>query len=133
MHHIDSNLVVIFAFIIISGIIKQYFRWKRAQQWHETARLALEKGQPLPKDELDCISNRGWKHDRPWRVSWDVRRGLVLIAVGTALYFALPAGVNLWAAIPAFIGVAFLLFGLFSFLQSDKPSDPQDRDPSPKK
>jgi hypothetical protein len=129
MHHIDSNLIIIFAFIIVLGAIKQYFRWKHTQLWHETARLALEKGQPLPKSPLDNTSgcDRGLG---AWR---DIRCGLIWIAVGVALYYALPSGNNVWAAIPFFVGVAKLLFGLFSLFLSDKSPDPQDRDSSDKK
>ncbi|HXA14192.1 MAG TPA: hypothetical protein VNW23_03625 [Opitutaceae bacterium] len=133
MHHIDSNLIIIFAFIIVLGSIKQYFRWKRTQLWHETARIALEKGQPLPKTELDCMLDKGMTRHRPWGAWRDVRRGLVLIAIGAALYIALPQDSATWAAIPGFIGIACLLIGLFSFLQSDRSSDPLDRDPSDKK
>ena len=131
MHHIDSNLIIIFAFIIVLGAIKQYFRWKRTKLWHETARIALEKGQPLPKDS-DCAWDRRSTRNRPWGAGRDLRRGLVLIAISAGLYLGLP-GNNAWAAIPGFIGIAFLIFGLFSFLQSDKSSDPLDRDPSDKK
>jgi hypothetical protein len=133
MHHIDSDLVIIFAFIIVLCAIKQYFRWKRAQQWHETARLALEKGQPLPQSPLDNAAGCALGHNRDLDAWRDIRCGLTWIAVGVALHYALPPGNNSWAAIPFFVGIAKLLFGLFSFLRSDKPSDPQDRDPSPKK
>jgi hypothetical protein len=129
MHHHTVDLVIIFSFVIVLCGLKQYFRWKRSQLWHETAQLALEKGQPLPTNSWECGSNRGGRRS----ARCDVRRGIVFIAVGAALYFALPAGNNAWAAIPGFIGIAFLIFGLFSFLQSDKSADPKDRDPSGQK
>ena len=131
MKNYDMNLLVIFAFVIVIVGIKRYFQWKRHQLWHETARIALEKGQPIPSDEpIGCE----WRGGRGWGGWWspwfELRRGLVLLAVGAALYLALPDNGKAYAAIPAFIGAAMLLFGLFSFLKSDKPSDPRDRRPS---
>lgn len=131
MHFYDSNLVIIFAFVIVIVGIKRYFQWKRYQLWHETARIALEKGQPVPPGEPSGRDqwDRGY-----WRGSWgpwgELRRGLVLLAVGAALYLALPEEAKPYAAIPAFIGVASLVIGLLSFLKSDKASDPRDRQPS---
>jgi hypothetical protein len=133
MHHHTIDLVIIFSFVIVLCAIGQYFRWKRSKLWHETARLALEKGQPLPQSPLDNASGCAVNPDRRLGTWCDIRCGLIWIAVGVALYYALPAGNNSWAAIPFFVGVAKLLFGVFSLLLSGKPSDQRDRDPSAKK
>jgi hypothetical protein len=127
MHHIDSNLIIILTFIVALFTVRRYFRWKRSQLWHETARVALEKGQPLPKNLLD--------RDRRLDMRSDVGVSLIWIAVGAALYCSLPDGpaYRVWATVPGFIGIACLLFNLFSFFQSDRSSDPKDRDPSDQK
>lgn len=124
-HHF-FNLIVIFGFVLCLALIRRYFRYQRDKMWHETTRLALEKGQPLPAN----WSNNGWCGRGRF---WDLRRGLVLIAIGVALYYALPADSRLWAALPGFIGIAHLLFGLFSYFRSDSSSDPRNRDASDKK
>lgn len=98
---------------IVGGLIIAHHRQK---QWHETARLALEKGQPLPAqlDEAPQSQPRQ-RTDGPRR---DLRTGLVLIAVGAGLYFFLgtlvgPA-LGRVGAIPGFIGVALVFFHLLN-------------------
>jgi hypothetical protein len=127
----DNNLIVIFSFVICLVLISGFFRQRRQELWHETARLALEKGQPLPDRDIvaDRCSRRWANRWSPW---WELRRGLVLIAVGAALYYCLAGDSRGFAAIPAFIGVAYLLLGLFGLMRSDKSSGPFDRDPSDK-
>ncbi len=126
-----AHSILIFGFIICLVAIGRYFRYRRDKMWHETTRLALEKGQPLPANWSDY---RWQGRSGGGRSSaWDIRRGLVLIAIGAALYFALPGDGRLWAALPGFIGIAFLLFGLFSFSRSDSSSDPRNRDIPDKK
>lgn len=41
--------------IIVGGLILAYHRQR---QWHETARLALEKGQPLPAAQDTAPTDR---------------------------------------------------------------------------
>jgi len=91
-----------------------YYKHTREQLWHETARLALEKGQPLPERSDPEVQTR--VEVRSGRN--DIRSGLILIAVGfgLAVFFG---GVHARevmgiGAIPGFIGVALLLFGIFS-------------------
>jgi hypothetical protein len=97
------------------------FTQRRQELWHETARVALEKGQPLPPlpSEMQPASE-------PKR-STDFRSGLVLLAVGAGLYLFfesfLPA-LRFVAAIPACIGVALLLFSLLTEYREDKPDKP---------
>ena len=119
MKNLDSNLLIIFAFVIVIFGIKRYFQWKRYQLWHETARIALDKGQPVPAAEPATGCGSRWS---PWS---DVRYGLIYIAVGGALYYALPEPAKPYAAIPTFIGIAKLLLGLFSFMKPDKSAGPR--------
>jgi len=119
IHHSDICFAFIFVFLLIAGFIRRYFRLKHHQLWTETARLALEKGQPLPKFGFN---------GRRWGAWWDFRRGLVLIAIGAALYYILPSQSQAWAALPGFIGIACLILSLCSLLRSDKPCNESNRD-----
>ena len=106
---------------IIFGGLGMYFHHRRQALWHETARIALEKGQPLPPlqdepaDEPDV------------REKNDFRAGLVLVAVGAGLYLFLNALIGpafgLVGAIPGFIGLALLLYASLNALfgRKDKP------------
>lgn len=111
--------------VIVGGLIIAYHRQK---QWHETARLALEKGQPLPAQQ-DVPQSR--PSDRPASgPGRDFRAGLVLIGVGAGLYLFLGSLVSqslgLVGAIPGFIGVALLLYALFSTVTKGKDTPPAD-------
>jgi hypothetical protein len=82
---------------------------QRTQElWHETARLALEKGQPLPPtpDELRQRTARERFQD-------DFRNGLVMVATGVGLYLFLNAFIGkalaYVGAIPFLVGLAMLL------------------------
>ena len=98
-----------------------YFKYQRQRLWHETARIALEKGQPLPvnsaKDEQESHSPRARN---------DLRTGMILIAVSVGLmltpwrFNGLEQVNGLWfgAAIPGCIGVALLLNALLTAVVS---------------
>jgi hypothetical protein len=101
-------------------IAAMYFHHQRRVLWHETARIALEKGQPLPpnfgQDDTSCRS-----HATP---ADDIRGGLISIAVGAGLYlFFVGFGMGplrFVGAIPAFVGIAMLLFGITAALRQKK-------------
>ena len=99
---------------------------RRQQLWHETARIALEKGQPLPPMPADFAP----PPSQPPKPANDIRSGLVLIAVGAGLYLFLGALVSksmgYVGAIPGFIGIALLLFGLLN-RNSKSNQPPLDR------
>jgi small-conductance mechanosensitive channel len=112
--------------VIVGGLIIAHHRQKL---WHETARLALEKGQPLPVQQ-DVIQNR--QTDQPASgPGRDLRAGLILIAVGAGLYIFLGSLVGqrlgFVGAIPGFIGLALLLYALLSSFSKDKDAPPADR------
>ena len=96
-----------------------YFKHRQRQMWHETARLALEKGQPIPTQGApDAFRDRphGGGTDLNHH---DLRGGLVLMAVGLGLYWFIgPVGY-----IPGFIGVALVVYALISRIFPAKKSD----------
>lgn len=99
------------SFTILLIIFGLKFVQRRQELWHETARVALEKGQPLPPLPQDMKPAK-----EPDRAT-DFRTGLVMIATGAGLYLffaAFIAPLRFLAAIPGFIGVALLLFGLLN-------------------
>lgn len=124
--HFNFNLYVILAFVVVLFGIRRYFQWKRYQAWHETARIALEKGQPVPLAEP---SEHGRWGNRAHLMS-DLRRGLMLVALGAGLYLALPAPGKMYAAIPTFIGAVNLLLALLALTKTDKAPDSPNRQPS---
>jgi hypothetical protein len=112
-------------FAAFFGFLGMYFHNRRTEQWHQTARLALEKGQPLPTPPAADAESR----NPPRQAGDDVRSGLILIAVGIGLYVFLAhfisPGLGAVGAIPGFIGVAFLLYGgACLFFGRNRPHDP---------
>lgn len=93
--------------LIIFGL---KFVQRRQELWHETARVALEKGQPIPPLPSDMQPAKAEPENN------DIRAGLVLIAVGAGLYLFFISLFGGWmkyiGAIPGFIGAALLLYGL---------------------
>ena len=104
--------------IVVAGL---YFRHQQEKLWHETARIALEKGQPMPpmRDEKEA---RPGSRD----AAQDFRAGLVLVGVGVGLYFFLGFG---FAALVGSIGVALLVYSacVALFAKKNSPQDPPSR------
>jgi hypothetical protein len=102
---------------VVVGTVAIIFGLKHSQRqqelWHETARLALEKGQPLPPMPEGMKANT-----KPESRSDDLRSGLILIGVGGGLYlFFIAMNLNFLrfvGAIPGFIGIALLLYAIAS-------------------
>ena len=127
------------------AICAMYFHHRRRQMWHETARVALEKGQPIPEaspDQTPWNWKMGPDGGVPPAASARIQAtfeqlsgqrtrgymvgGLVNVAVGSGLYLALSEvspRTAYFAAIPGFVGVALLLAGLLEALLSRKTRD----------
>ena len=113
---------------IIFGGLGMYFHHKRQAMWHETARIALEKGQPVPPGP-DRDSPSGLSHAlteekiRANRIRGYLLGGTINVAVGAGLYLALmklSPNTAYFAAIPGFIGVALLFVALLDLLLTRK-------------
>ena len=114
---------MIFAGAMIT--VAMYFHNRRQEMWHQTARLALEKGQSLPDLPADSLSWRALtaQQTAPARGRGYLIGGLINIAIGVGLYIALsqvskPAAY--FAAIPFFIGVAHLVATVIEAMFSRK-------------
>lgn len=123
------GIFMIIAVVIGPVWIRSYYRSKEREQLHATLRAAYEKGQPPPPELIEKLTAEGGydPSGRPMGSDRDLRRAIVLIAVGVGLA-ALGAGLG-WGismasdvggaitggviagagAIPAFIGVAYLI------------------------
>jgi hypothetical protein len=104
------------AFAAFFGFLGMYFHNRRTEQWHQTARLALERGQPMPAPPTDESETKN-----PRRAATDdIRSGLILIAVGIGLYLFLTRfispGLAAVGAIPGLIGVSLLLYGAVALM-----------------
>jgi hypothetical protein len=111
----------------IMGIAGMFFEHQRKKLAHDIARLALEKGQPVP-DQFAAEAHHRARGPGTDLNSHDLRGGLVLIAVGVGVYPFLNAvadqSVALLAAVPGFIGIALLLHWLIVRLMSRKRDNP---------
>ena len=93
-----------------------YFRHRRQKLLHETIRLMIEKGQPIPPELLNGPAIPPEMMNNPWnvfpaRVRNDLRRGLIWVGVGLALLLGHVSGPGLGnvGLIPLFIGLAYLI------------------------
>jgi hypothetical protein len=101
-------------FVMSFGLFSMYTSHQRHVMWHQLARLALEKGQPMPEPPSDMP---GWRTKTDPANTQERSRGymiggLINIAVGTGLFIALSQiskSTAYFAAIPFFIGIALLL------------------------
>lgn len=109
-------------FVVAIIAIKKNAETQRQKLWHETARIALEKGQPVPF--VPPASAEGEKKQPQNSTNRDVRAGLILLSIGAALYLGskeINFAPGLFAFyIPTFIGVALLLNAVFSFVLGKK-------------
>jgi hypothetical protein len=121
------------AFAAVFLFVSLHFRNLEDQRMHETARLALEKGQPVPS-----FARPDGRYPRygPGHWSWIglLIGGLVNVALGIGLFVMLTSIPGAYVArycslIPALIGVALLLAALIVGMTSRAHSDPGGRPP----
>jgi len=117
----DHDLVSVFVccsfFLMIAVLFIGlfYFKNQRDKMWNETARLAIEKGQPIPERPFNkfAIAPDNEAAYLRAQVRREVKIGLICLAAGIAIsvHITMDRG---WAigsvgAIPGLIGLAFLL------------------------
>ncbi len=78
-------LAITVPLLVLGGVVGlvTYYRFRRRRDVQETIRVAIEKGQELPTEFLETIQSPQ-EAARP-RKDQDLRRGVVLIAVGLGI------------------------------------------------
>ena len=122
-------LIVLIIFSAITAIIfgPSYLKSREKREIQDTVRHAIDKGQQLPADLIDAMT-RDVASKLPSR-SRDLRRGVIWLAVGIGIAaFSLLSDLG-WddhelqqigngllgvAAIPATIGLAFIVLSFFN-------------------
>lgn len=115
----EDILVPLGLFAMIAAIIvaPRYFKSQERRKLADTMRAAIEKGQPLPPEVVDALTQGG-----PMRASVpksDLRRGVVWVAVAAGIIL-FGFSIGYWepdaampfigiAAIPLCVGCAFLV------------------------
>jgi hypothetical protein len=117
-HFLDEDIVIPLSFfgmiLAIIGLVS-WSRFRRNRMVHETVRLLVEKGQPLPPDLF--------RERRVATPASDLRKGIAWTAIGVGLtgYFLVGPGGN-WGIglIPLCIGLGYLI--AWKFENNSKPT-----------
>jgi hypothetical protein len=128
-----EDFIPIIAILAVFGSITAiivgptYLKTQERKETQETVRRAIEKGQPLPPEVIEAMSQEVTK-SLPSRTR-DIRRGVIWLAVGIGLAaFSVvnDLGDNNWnggnfdgnllgiACIPITIGLAFIVLSFFN-------------------
>ncbi len=118
-------LVPLAPFIMVATIVvvPAWLKSRERREMQETVRTAIEKGQPLPPELIEALTKE-IKLPKVSSAQRDIRIGVILLAVGGGLallglalravadeaFYALVGS----AAIPAAIGVAFVILSFFN-------------------
>ncbi len=121
--------VSMFAMIAAVVIVPQILKSRERARMHETLRTAYEKGQPVPPELIEAIQTDRVISSPTDRSQRDLRAGIIwlfvglgFVGIGACFYAGLYnvggasetfASFAAIGAIPAFIGVAFLLLSFF--------------------
>jgi uncharacterized protein DUF6249 len=106
-------IISVFGFPVAIVAVIMFSTWAKNRSLHKTVRMMVEKGQPIPPALFAtpaAVSTASGL--RPW---YDLRRGIVLMAVGVGIimFFGISAGWDegVWALglIPGLIGVGYIL------------------------
>lgn len=120
----EDIFVPLFFFSFLSAIIivPAVLRYRDRARLHETMRIAIERGEPMPPELIESLQ-KGWRtNPSSYR---DLRRGVIFIGIGLGLIamgvalgqFAGPEamyGTMSAGMIPGFIGLGFLLLWFFT-------------------
>ncbi|MEP7071973.1 MAG: DUF6249 domain-containing protein [Verrucomicrobiota bacterium] len=103
------SVLAVFGFPVAIVAVIMFSSWAKARSLHRTVRTLVERGQPVPPELLASPAGAPL---RPW---YDLRRGIVLLAVGVGvvMFFGIAAGWDegVWALglIPGLIGLGYIL------------------------
>jgi len=107
------SILAVFGFPVAIVAVIMFSNWAKNRSLHKTVRMMVEKGQPIPPALLSTPAAVSAATGlRPW---YDLRRGIVLMAVGVGIimFFGISAGWDegVWALglIPGLIGVGYIL------------------------
>ena len=123
----------------ITAVSAIYFHHRKNQMWHETARIALEKGQPVPPmplrdEELALRPPPGVTYAEWHKARLEESRthafrgGLILIGVGLGLHLMLGPG-NMIGAIPGLVGVALIINAILERFSARRDAKSEGRPP----
>ena len=111
-----------FAMVVAIVALPTYLKSRDQREIQQTIRHAVDKGQQLPPDLLESVT-RAFAKKRA-TAHTDLRAGVLWLAValgiGTTFSFLGYQfdedlmGMAAWAAIPGFIGLAFILLSFFN-------------------
>ncbi len=116
-------IVPLALFTMVAAIVlgPLYLKSRERREMQETVRYALDKGQPLPPELVEAIAKAA---HRPAPAVRDLRMGVILLALAGgvfACFWSLGTmfgeegfGFAAFAAIPGFIGAAFVLLSFFN-------------------
>jgi len=106
-------ILAVFGFPVAIVAVIMFSNWAKSRSLHKTVRMMVEKGQPIPAALLSTPAAVSAATGlRPW---YDLRRGIVLMAVGVGIimFFGISAGWDegVWALglIPGLIGAGYIL------------------------
>jgi hypothetical protein len=106
-------ILTVFGFPVAIVAVIMFSNWAKNRSLHKTVRMMVEKGQPIPPALLSTpAAVSAATGMRPW---YDLRRGIVLMAVGVGIimFFGISAGWDegVWALglIPGLIGAGYIL------------------------
>jgi Domain of unknown function (DUF6249) len=103
------SVLAVFGFPVAIVAVIMFSGWAKSRSLHRTVRMMVEKGQPVPPELFAAPAGAPL---RPW---YDLRRGIILLAVGVAfvIFFGLTAGWDegVWALglIPGLIGFGYII------------------------
>lgn len=120
--------IIIVCIPIVAIVCRFIYRDHERHRWHETVRLAIEKGQAIPPALLEQELEAGARRDPRKAAMGLLIGGLVNIGAGIGLFYGLAhltgqQRVGWVGVIPAAIGVALLaaaLLNLYLFRDSSK-------------
>lgn len=118
-------LVPMAPFLMVAAIVivPAWLRTRERREMQQTVRSAIEKGQPLPPELIEALTKEV-KLPKVSSAQRDIRIGVILLSVGAGLamlgfalrliadeaFYSLVGS----AAIPAAIGVAFIILSFFN-------------------